>query len=398
MLSWMDQERPQIPVTHFNLFGRVGMRKLHSKRVQSEPGKKNSGVFDRLRLFLAQRGILESKCKYWHGTSRKCRAKRLRKCEPKCPPTCQTNALKSTRYCKSGHGGGVLCPVDCLTNALKQKGYCKSGHGGYKICPAFCPTNAFRSKAQCLSGHGGSALCQPPCVNAGALKRRCVSCNGSQLCNTCFKTVISKKGDVCRTCLPVPAQQARSREARMAASLNEWADQGHIPKYSLWNRRNPSADPVQCGGFRVDFVFELAESVLILEYDEGMHADRDRRCELVRQANCSLGYGGRPVHWIRFNPDAFKVAGVTRTTTRKEREIELLKQIQIGLANADYDHFITLVYLCYDKQQPSSGESDLIQKIRFQTIDAYCAWVDSVAPVEDSTGTSTGVGTGSLNV
>ncbi len=63
----------------------------------------------------------------------------------------------------------------------------------------------------------------------------------------------------------------------------------------------------------------------------------------------AVGYGGRPVHWIRFNPDAFKVDGVTQVTIRKEREAELLKLIQAGLGKADYEHFITIDYLCYDK-------------------------------------------------
>ncbi len=62
------------------------------------------------------------------------------------------------------------------------------------------------------------------------------------------------------------------------------------------------------GRYRVDFVFELEAGVLLLEYDEDMHADRDKRCELVRQAEVSLGYGDMPFHWIRFYPRAFEPA------------------------------------------------------------------------------------------
>jgi hypothetical protein len=77
------------------------------------------------------------------------------------------------------------------------------------------------------------------------------------------------------------------------------------------------ADSTQCGRYRPDFVYEWAEGVLILEYDEQMHSDRAKRCELVRMAEVSHGYGGRPVCWVRFNPDAFKLAGTTHVTTLK---------------------------------------------------------------------------------
>lgn len=192
-------------------------------------------------------------------------------------------------------------------------------------------------------------------------------------------TTVKKSGGMCRTCAPVAARQSRTREARMAATLDEWYKKGLIPKYTLWNHRNPQADPVQCGVYRVDFVFERDEGVLLLEYDEQMHSDRDRRCELVRQANCSLGYGGRPVHWIRFNPDAFKIDGKTRVTTRKERETKLLKLIQSAVEQADYDHFITVDYVCYDQTNASAG-SALVQTYKFKNMEDYSTWVDSVAP------------------
>jgi hypothetical protein len=118
--------------------------------------------------------------------------------------------------------------------------------------------------------------------------------------------------------------------------------------------------------------------VLLLEYDEQMHSDRNKRCELVRMAEVSLGYGGRPVFWIRFKPDAFKVAGETLVTTRKIREAVLLKMLQDMVGDADYDHFITICYICYDKTE--STDDNLIQTLKFTTTQAYEAWVNDVAP------------------
>lgn len=182
---------------------------------------------------------------------------------------------------------------------------------------------------------------------------------------------------MCQTCAPVAHKKARVREASMAATLDEWARKDLVPRYSLWNKQNPFADPVQCGKYRVDFEFQHALGVVLLEYDEQMHADRVFRCELVRQAEVSLGYGGLPVHWIRFNPDAFKVDGVTRVTKREEREKELLKQLQQALSHADYEHPIIVTYICYNKTMQAGDEDQLVQTHKFRTVEEYNVWIES---------------------
>jgi hypothetical protein len=135
----------------------------------------------------------------------------------------------------------------------------------------------------------------------------------------------------------------------MAATLEAWAKADLIPMYSHWNKRNPMADPMQCGRYRPDIAFEWDEGVLLLEYDERMHSDRIKRCELVRMAEVSTGYGGRPVFWIRFNPDEFKVAWYKLNTPPEQREEVLLKTLQDMVGDADYDHFMTICYICYHK-------------------------------------------------
>ena len=173
----------------------------------------------------------------------------------------------------------------------------------------------------------------------------------------------------------------------MAAKLDEWAEQGLIPKYNHWNKSNSFANPVQCGRYRVDFVFELEAAVLLLEYDEEMHTDREKRCELVRQAEVSMGYGDMPVHWIRFNPDDFTISGVIQPVSSKDREPGLLKLIQAAVASPDYDNLITIDYMCYDKQVKDAG-LDLVQTFKFKTIAEYSLWVDTVAPEKRGSATS----------
>jgi hypothetical protein len=164
----------------------------------------------------------------------------------------------------------------------------------------------------------------------------------------------------------------------MAATLESWADEGIAPIYDRWNKRNPFADPVQCGIYRPDFSYEWDEGVLLLEYDEQMHSNRNQRCELVRMAEVCLGYGGRPVFWIRYNPDAFMVAGERLVTPRQTRENVLLKMLQNMVGNEDYNHFMTICYICYDKTEKTAD--NLVQTFKFTDMEAYEAWVNDVAP------------------
>ena len=169
----------------------------------------------------------------------------------------------------------------------------------------------------------------------------------------------------------------------MAAKLQLWATQGLVPAYTRWNKANPAADPVQTRPFRVDFSYLSDTTAVLLEFDEQMHDAYDARCELVRMGIETIGYGARKVHWIRYNPDAFKVAGVTRRTSTAEREALLLATMQAAFASTDQENRITVEYVCYNSAgaaKEGPPHSDLVQTFAFPTIEDYCLWVDRIQP------------------
>ena len=164
----------------------------------------------------------------------------------------------------------------------------------------------------------------------------------------------------------------------MAAQLKTWVEDGLLPLSPIWNRQNPDSDPVQCGRYRPDFRYEQQQRVVVMEYDEGAHSHYSVDCELARQMEIALGFGGCPVHFIRYNPD--KVSGVSRPT-KKECEALLLSRLQDALADAPSDdsrfkHILTVEYLYYypipgaicDAAKPH------IQTFRFTTVPEYEDW------------------------
>lgn len=270
---------------------------------------------------------------------------------------CAHGRVKATcRECK----GSVFCKHNRVKTICRE---CK----GSQIC------QHDRIRQFCKACKG-SRVCQEPCPNHGNFKSLCVTCGGNQLCQMCHITALGRGRKICAACLPIPFQASRSKEVRLASRLKKWASEGKIPAYTLWNKQNPLADPLQCGKYRVDFTFELSNKVVLLECDENQHSAYNRRCELVRQAEVTVGFGGLPVHWIRYNPDSFKLNGVLRTASTEDRETVLLRQLQHAFSETDFDYPLTVTNICYSKS--GADNDDLHETLKFANMEEYSTWVE----------------------
>ena len=278
-------------------------------------------------------------------------------------------------HCKAC-GGSAICQHGRQKHRCKDCGgtsICQHGRSKYvcKPCGGLGLCTHGKQKSKCKQC-GGSQICQHE-----KRKDLCHPCGGKLFCKNCHYFVVNKKGNLCASCLPRPSLRSRCHEIRLAGTLNQWACDGEISKYTAWNKQNSLADPSQCGKYRVDFTFEMKTGVVLLECDEKQHSEYVKRCELVRQAEVALGFGGLPIHWIRYNPDAFKINGITRVTKREERETTLLRHLQLALTRPDYEHFITITYICYDNPGTTNADPDaLVQSHVFQTIEDYNCWVE----------------------
>lgn len=83
---------------------------------------------------------------------------------------------------------------------------------------------------------------------------------------------------------------------------------------------------------RVDFLIIRNGTLVILEVDENQHSSYGVVCDVSRMCKIYefllMGGNELPVHYLRYNPDAFRVNGKTRKTTRVKRQSELLKAIR----------------------------------------------------------------------
>lgn len=102
---------------------------------------------------------------------------------------------------------------------------------------------------------------------------------------------------------------------------------------------------------RIDFVIDIRGSLIFLEVDEGCHRfGYDPGCDMRRMTyvmqGLALGGNTLPICFLRYNPDGFKVDGVTRRTTKKVREEALLRFLE-GF-KTDSNKPLRIKYLFYD--------------------------------------------------
>jgi hypothetical protein len=114
----------------------------------------------------------------------------------------------------------------------------------------------------------------------------------------------------------------------------------------------------------VDFAFPAenvttpTNTLLMLEVDEGQHRWEAQSCETARMYNCTttwlLNNASAPpkVVWIRYNPHGFQVDGVTKRTTKVERQVKLLAlmdELAAETPDADVPQ-VRIIYMFYSTQ------------------------------------------------
>ena len=96
-------------------------------------------------------------------------------------------------------------------------------------------------------------------------KRICIQCKGSRLCSSCYVSIVSHTGELCKTCQPVANRCARVKEASIAGQIKEWASDSKIPIYSFWDKQVQGSNTTVCGAMRPDFIWALATHTVVLE-------------------------------------------------------------------------------------------------------------------------------------
>jgi len=182
--------------------------------------------------------------------------------------------------------------------------------------------------------------------------------------------LLIKKKDLAFKCIP-------SKEATVKLHLKQWARNGRIPRYTSHNKK------IEGCNARPDFVWHMPTHAVVVEVDEFQHSQKFSQSgaykpkkEFQRMCGLSLAIG-KPVVIIRYNPDAFKIAGVPCRTSKSDRMSLLLERLQLAMISPP-SACITAEYLFYSRVQQSEGLGPFIGHFSFP--EHYCMtdWIDTL--------------------
>lgn len=130
-------------------------------------------------------------------------------------------------------------------------------------------------------------------------------------CVKCALLMVLDDTNHCEYCHPIKAQTAMLVKQREVMSF---LDVQGLPG----TQTDRMVEGGECGKERPDRVYDLTDRVIILEVDEHQHRDRACECEQTRMVNVSQSFGGRPVQWVRYNPDIYHPHGSRKRKRRNE--------------------------------------------------------------------------------
>lgn len=88
---------------------------------------------------------------------------------------------------------------------------------------------------------------------------------------------------------------------------------------------------------------------IVVENDENQHSQYPKECEITRMYNIEQSLGLR-THFIRYNPDAYKVNNITQRIPKKDRMNKLLERIEYYKLNNNFElNNLSVEYLYYDQ-------------------------------------------------
>lgn len=270
-------------------------------------------------------------------------------------------------------GGVSICPHGKERNVCAQCGGASLCIHGRRKCycrecgsVSFC----FHGKRRTVCGEcGGGSLCphgkpKSTCAECGwracehgRLKHQCAECNNF-ICSIDGCPSYGRRFAGAHSLLyHMRSQHASDRKAQTKAKelkLYKFLEDASIP--FEYQRHVPFkscglGSETQCA--YLDFLVVKPWGYIVLECDEHQHKDRDPSCDVRRDfdiaASVALG-SGQQLMVVRFNPDPYKVDGITKPEGWRDRCGRLLAILQQSEAPTKFER----IFLCYDRASDDS--------------------------------------------
>jgi len=168
---------------------------------------------------------------------------------------------------------------------------------------------------------------------------------------------------VCKICDQVEESPYICKACNLIRNKKEWA----VVQFLKKNLRIPFHHDERlygvCGNRRPDIHYQLSLHDVIVENDERQHYRITPECELARINDIVNTIGGKPVVFIRYNPDVFRRGGKIVKVSQADRLSLLLKTVKEQLSITEPEPFsIKVIKLFFDGDEYSTTE-DVTRKV-----------------------------------
>ena len=316
-------------------------------RVKCEHGRQKRQCKDCGGASICQHGRQKACCKDCGGASICQHGRRKYQCK-ECGGAGICHHGRHKYQCKECGGAGIChhgrhkpqcreCGGVSICHHGRQKFQCKECGGS-----SFCHHGRFKNR--CVSC-GGSGVCEH-----GRIKQCCKECGGASFCHHGRQKQSCKECSNCRCTIEgcprfemlfAGAQSllkhmrtqhtgdvkalTKTKELELYQALQKAEVQFEYQHYVPF--AGCGLDGETKHAF-LDFLIAKEWGYVVIECDEEQHKHYDSSCDPRRDfdtaAAIALG-SGHKLRIIRYNPDAFKVDGITRKTSKAERERRLLE-------------------------------------------------------------------------
>jgi len=198
-------------------------------------------------------------------------------------------------------------------------------------------------------------------------------------CTECSETRVARKGDLCAICdvkINGASRKVHIKERDMVAAIKQFILELDASIHSIVAKYDESIGAAY-GSYRPDIHIDCGTYVIVIECDEFQHKPRFfRRVKTktggddgdevyVTEGICVAQYDemsetkrmigihasrGKPCYILRFNPDPFKIGGVTSHVPIADRYVELRRQLTLALSKPPSSD-IVVKYLFYDNDE-----------------------------------------------
>lgn len=103
-----------------------------------------------------------------------------------------------------------------------------------------------------------------------------------------------------------------------------------------------------CSKYRPDYIVSNPLFEIIIEVDENQHKSYPCECENTRMINIHQDFGGKPVLFIRYNPDNYHDHLKRLVKPDISREQKLIDVVKKYIALTEWSSKLSAVYLFYD--------------------------------------------------